>query len=176
MQLRPTNMPSNRLFVNYQNGSCVRQFIGKNKIREIPKTVAAYLNLNDPDKYTGHCFSRSSATALSASGANLTMVQQLGSWRSASVAQSYIENSESNKISIYEKIALTDKSADSSNNKSITEQCVPSKVITNKNDVVIATSASSLKRSGYPIMQDCVSVDSVPVVNNERNTKKKGYH
>ena len=55
-------MPSNRFFINYQNGRCTRQFIGKNKISEAPKTIALYLNISEPQKYTGHSLRRTSAT------------------------------------------------------------------------------------------------------------------
>lgn len=97
-------MPNNRFFLQYQNGICIRQFIGKNKISETPKTIALFLNLDDPNGYTGHCFRRSSATALSNAGVNLTMVKQLGGWRSDKVAQGYIENSMTNRKAIFEHI------------------------------------------------------------------------
>ena len=43
--LRLDDMPSDRFFVSYKNGRCIRQLMGKNKIRMISKTIALYLNL-----------------------------------------------------------------------------------------------------------------------------------
>lgn len=105
VQMRPSNMPSNRFFVQYQQGTCTRQFIGKNEISDVPKTVAAYLNLDNPSEYTGHCFRRSSATTLSNAGVNLSMVKQLGGWKSDAVVHGYIENSTANRNAIFNHIA-----------------------------------------------------------------------
>ncbi|XP_031347063.1 uncharacterized protein LOC116173590 [Photinus pyralis] len=60
--LRPANMTERRFFLNYQNGKCTKQPVGINKIGSIPKQVATFLKLNNPELYTGHCFRRSSAT------------------------------------------------------------------------------------------------------------------
>lgn len=38
--LRPLDHTLNRFFLQYHNGKCTRQFIGKNKIGEIPKIIA----------------------------------------------------------------------------------------------------------------------------------------
>lgn len=61
--------------------------MGRNKIAEIPKSIAEFLNLPNPKSYTGHCFRRTGATLLSNSGANTTMLKQLGGWQSTSIAQ-----------------------------------------------------------------------------------------
>ena len=77
--------------------------IGKNKISETPNTIALYLNLPDPQKYTGHSFRSSGATILSNSGANLVAVKSLG-WKSDSVVQGYIDNSVKMKRKIFDDI------------------------------------------------------------------------
>lgn len=105
--LRPPDTPTDRFFLQYHNGKCSRQVIGKHKIGEVPKTIANYLNLENPDNYTGHCFRRSSATALSNSGANLNMVKQLGGWQSDAVAQGYLGFSIENRKEIFTRIAGT---------------------------------------------------------------------
>ncbi|KAF2878948.1 hypothetical protein ILUMI_27221 [Ignelater luminosus] len=63
--LRPSNVNERRFFLNYQNQKCTRQPVGKNKFGNIPKQIATYLHLENPELYTGHCFRRSSATCLS---------------------------------------------------------------------------------------------------------------
>lgn len=102
--LRPCNMTNNRFFINYQNGKCTRQVIGKNKISDMPKKIACFLNLPNPEQYTGHCFRRTSATILADSGADLTSIKRLGGWKSSTVAEGYIENSIQNKAKVSRRI------------------------------------------------------------------------
>lgn len=110
IKLRPTNLNTDRFFLQYRNGVCVRQVIGKNKISEVPKTIATFLKLNDPETYTGHCLRRTAATLLANSGANLTTVKQLGGWKSGSVAEGYIEHSLANRRKIFQGIINSDNS------------------------------------------------------------------
>lgn len=98
--LRPSDMPNKRFFIHYQNGKCTKQVIGKNKIGAMPKEIACYLNLPNPEQYTGHCFRRTSATILADSGADLTSIKRLGGWKSSTVAEGYIENSIENKAKL----------------------------------------------------------------------------
>lgn len=76
-------MPSSRFFVFYNNGSCHRQFIEKNKLCEIPKIIASYLNLDTPELYTGQCFRRIAATTLPYAGANMISYDGKTTWRLA---------------------------------------------------------------------------------------------
>lgn len=87
LELRPKDMTNDRFFINYQNGKCSRQVIGKNKIGKVPFEVALFLKLPEPQLYTGHCFRRTSATLLANSGASLTMIKQLGGWKSSGTAE-----------------------------------------------------------------------------------------
>ena len=87
--MRPNDIFTDRFFIQYHNGKCQRQVIGRNKIGETPQSIALYLNLPDPKLYTGHCFRRTGATLLSDSGANITMLKQLGGWKSTNIAQGY---------------------------------------------------------------------------------------
>lgn len=50
--LRPADIETDRLFIEYSNGKCTRQVMAKNKIAESAKIVATYFNLKEPDKYT----------------------------------------------------------------------------------------------------------------------------
>ena len=84
--LRPPNVP-NSFFLNYQNGKCTKQIIGINKFGQMGKTIAEYLQLKNPEKYTGHCLRRSSATLYADGGASMTALKRHGGWKSASVKQ-----------------------------------------------------------------------------------------
>lgn len=109
MSLRKPNSPPDRFFVGYRNGSCTVQPVGINTFGAIPKNIATFLGLENPKKYTGHCFRRSSATLLADSGAELTTLKRHGGWKSSTVAEAYIESSIENKTRIAKQI-LGDKS------------------------------------------------------------------
>lgn len=98
--LRPTGMNTDRFLIQYRNGKCTRQPMGKNKISCIPKAIAAFLNLPDINLYTGHCFRRTSATLLADAGADLTVIKRHGGWKSSTVAEGYLEDSLENKRKI----------------------------------------------------------------------------
>lgn len=85
--LRPTNIKTNRFFVNYQHGKCLAQPIGINKFRQNPRKVAMYLKLENPEHYTGHSFRRTSATMLIDAGADITALKRHGGWKSNTVAE-----------------------------------------------------------------------------------------
>jgi hypothetical protein len=61
--------------------------------RRLPRIVANYLKLPNPEMYIGHCFRRTSAILIADTGADLVTLKRLGGWRSSSVAESYIEDS-----------------------------------------------------------------------------------
>lgn len=102
--LRPPQTKSNRLFLKYSRGKCVNQHVGINKIGEIPSLIAKWLGKDMYKSYTGHCFRRSSVTLLADAGGNMTSIKRHGGWKSASVAEAYIEDSLNNKIEISNKI------------------------------------------------------------------------
>lgn len=102
--LRPENAGCDRFFLNYVNGKCTKQPIGRHKLGAIPKTIAAYLKLPDAESYTGHCFRRTSATLLADSGANLTTLKRHGGWTSDKVAEGYIADSVENKVKVNHQI------------------------------------------------------------------------
>ncbi|XP_063541246.1 uncharacterized protein LOC134750081 [Cydia strobilella] len=70
--LRPPNAKTDRFFVQYHKGKCSGQPMGRNKIGGIPRDIATYLKLPNPQDYTGHCFKRTSASLLADSGADLS--------------------------------------------------------------------------------------------------------
>ncbi|XP_033224842.1 uncharacterized protein LOC117177887 isoform X2 [Belonocnema kinseyi] len=102
--LRPKNLYTNRFFLNYQNGKCTHQVIGKNKFGSMPKKIAEYLNLPEPELYTGHSFRRTSATLLTDSGADITTVKRHGGFKTSQNAEGHIEDSMRNKRKICQLI------------------------------------------------------------------------
>lgn len=102
---RPCSIPC--FFLNYLSGKCTQQRIGINKFGNLGKTIANYLQLPNPEMYTGHCFRRTSATLLVDAGGDITALKRHGGWKSTAVAESYIDDSIANKISISNSILNT---------------------------------------------------------------------
>lgn len=117
---RPPNYDSSRFFFKYRDGRGYRQVVGVHQFGKMPEIVASYLNLPNPSDYTGHCFRRSSATMLVDAGANLTCLKRHGGWKSSSVAESYIDDSITNKVDVANKIlrAPTPQPSSSSEDRS----------------------------------------------------------
>ena len=74
--LRPSHATAKNFFINYQKGKCTIQVIGKNKISKIPLKIASFLQLENPEEFTGHSLCRSSATIFANSGANMLELQR----------------------------------------------------------------------------------------------------
>lgn len=104
MALRKPETAHSRFFVRYVNKQCTTQSIGKNTFGKLPQQIAEFLNLPDSSLYTGHCFRRTSASLLADSGANVDILKRHGGWRSATVAEGYVENSVNNKKIIANQI------------------------------------------------------------------------
>jgi len=77
IKLRPNNYEHNRFLVGYRAGKCIKQPIGINTVGSVPKLIAKFLQLPNPEKYTGHCFRRSSTSILADCGADLLTVKRL---------------------------------------------------------------------------------------------------
>lgn len=101
---RPLNLNSPRFFFKYTEGKAFQQFIGIHKFGKMPEEIATFLKLPHGKEYTGHCFRRTSATLLVNSGADIISLKQHGGWRSSTIAEGYIEESVTNKISIAKRI------------------------------------------------------------------------
>lgn len=54
----------------------------------MPKVIATYLKLPNPEYYTGHCFRRSSATVLDDPVANLIALKRIGGYKADAEAES----------------------------------------------------------------------------------------
>lgn len=53
VELRPDNVTTNRFFLKYYDGKCSAQNIGKNKFSGMPRRIATYLKLPEPERYSG---------------------------------------------------------------------------------------------------------------------------
>lgn len=104
MGLRSPKTPHNRFFVNYIKNKCTVQPVGIHKIGGVPAAVAKFLELPNHTSYTGHCFRRTSATLLANSGATIDGIKRHGGWRSSTVAEGYVDESEKMKINTASKI------------------------------------------------------------------------
>ncbi|KAK4882319.1 hypothetical protein RN001_005638 [Aquatica leii] len=81
LNLRPVTATTKRFFLTCRNGRCLSSPIGINKIGQVPKSIAIYLKLANPECYTGHCFRRSSASHLANKGENLVTIKNYGGSR-----------------------------------------------------------------------------------------------
>lgn len=53
---------TNRFFLYYKNGKCTNQPIGIHGLSKIPRNIALYLNLPEPEKYLGTSLKKTTAT------------------------------------------------------------------------------------------------------------------
>lgn len=91
--LRPRDATTDRFFLQYRNGRCINQVIGKNSIAKFPKEIAKFLQLDDPESYTGHAYRRTGTTIAAESGANSDELMRMGPWKSRAVCEKYIKQS-----------------------------------------------------------------------------------
>lgn len=151
--LRPPNSTTRRFFLRYKNGQCVNQVIGINTFSTIPREIATFLKLPNATNYTGHCFRRSSATLLADAGADITTLKRLGGWRSATVAEGYLEDSIQNKTKISQQILGSITQSNTTEN------------ITQSTTASLATTTSS--RNDPIVIQNCQNFTiNYNIVNN----------
>ncbi|XP_028145795.1 uncharacterized protein LOC114339362 [Diabrotica virgifera virgifera] len=61
--LRPKKGCDTSFFLNYHKGKCTTQKVGINRFGTMGKYIATWLNLENPELYTGHCFRKLSKSA-----------------------------------------------------------------------------------------------------------------
>lgn len=103
-KLRPSNVPHQRFFVNYQNGKCTKQAIGINKMGRVPFVVAQFLDLPNPERYTSHTIRHTGASLFVEGGGNMEDLKRLGRWKSSTAATGYVTHSKHSKEKICETI------------------------------------------------------------------------
>lgn len=105
--LRPPNCVFDQFFLCYRNGKCTQQVSGINTLGNMPRTVAQYLKLDEPEKYTGNSFRRTSETILADSGADRLTLKRHGGCKSNKVAIGYVDDSVSSKKKICQQISTS---------------------------------------------------------------------
>lgn len=100
------DVPEGFVFRQIKNGKITKQKRGKTYFYELPKRIATFLKLEAPEKYTGHAIRRTATTWLAERGASSSVIQNFGGWKSSSIAQEYIDDSDSIRTTIAEKIQL----------------------------------------------------------------------
>ena len=95
-----------------ENMKATKQKIGKNTIGDYGKQIAGYLGLDEPSRYTSHCWRRSGASALAEHGANEQELQTAGNWASGKVAMSFISGSIAYKRKLANMLAPQEEEED----------------------------------------------------------------
>lgn len=80
----------------------------------MPKVIASFLKLPNPELYTGHCFRRSSVSHLANTGSDLITIKRHGGWKSSAVAEGYIDSSLQRKIEVAHVLSDTNMASSSS--------------------------------------------------------------
>lgn len=75
--------------------------LGINKISHVPKKIAEFLGL--PNRFTGHCFRRSGATAVAGTGVMELELTEYSRWTNGKAAQRYIKRSELSRWCFYSR-------------------------------------------------------------------------
>lgn len=104
LDMRPRHVKTDRLFLQWRKGKCIAQVMGKHSIAQIPKNVARFLNLPDPDSYTGHSYRRTTTTVAANAGFTVTELKRLMGWKSDRVCEGYIQNSVAYQRSLSKRV------------------------------------------------------------------------
>ncbi|XP_043479876.1 uncharacterized protein LOC122509710 [Leptopilina heterotoma] len=152
--LRPLNVPRENFFLQYHNGKCSVQVIGINTVGKIPKLIAQFLKLENAGEYTGHSFRRTSATIYADTGVSTMDLQRLGGWKSAGVAQGYVEDSTEYKKQTAKRISNAIIGGQNDNNS---ENTAPSKKlrISNSENFNLGVNNPS---PGKIVIENCTNV------------------
>jgi len=97
--LRPKHPNTDRFLLSFRNGKCANQVIGKNKVGRMPREIAQFLKLPNPELYTGHSFRRTSVTRGAEEGYALDTrtTRWLENFESITVSEDFVDDSESLK-------------------------------------------------------------------------------
>ena len=80
-----------------KSGYSKREVMGAKYLGKIGKNIASELGLPNPQKYTGHCFRRSAATAAANQGATTVDLKTTFGWTNEKTALKYIEGTKVQK-------------------------------------------------------------------------------
>lgn len=83
--------------------------MGKNNISNFPSMIAKWAGLQEPEKFTGHCFRRTAASWAVESGADVLSLKLIGDWRTSTSAEGYVDQSISTKTRLSKLINPPEK-------------------------------------------------------------------
>lgn len=86
-------------------------------IAYVPRTIALFLGLSDPNLYTGHALRVSSATTLADEGADILELKRHGRWNSNAVAEEYVRESKFARVDAASKLSGSSLTLDTSISK-----------------------------------------------------------
>lgn len=86
-----------RLFRKFRNNKPTKQPLGYHYFEKVARSIATFLQIENSEKYTSHSFRRSAATIISNNGATVEQIKSFGRWKSTTVMEGYLENSDQNK-------------------------------------------------------------------------------
>ncbi len=87
----PDIKPENELFHNALKAGYGKAVTVKNYIHKVGKTVAVALGLDEPEKYTGHCFCCTAAATATNAGANALEMKRHFGWHKETTALKYAD-------------------------------------------------------------------------------------
>ncbi|XP_063990678.1 uncharacterized protein LOC135169535 [Diachasmimorpha longicaudata] len=105
LSLRPSGFERKNLFIKYSKGQCHRQVIGIHAIAKFPKQIATYLDLANPNTFTGHSFRRTGATIAAEAGVDFMALKKLGGWKSSSTPHRYTHSTQKQKNIVSSQIS-----------------------------------------------------------------------
>lgn len=94
-----------------------KQNVGVHTIGSVPKEIAEFLQLRNPNEYTSHCMRRTGATLMADNGADTLAIMRAGGWQSRTVAEGYVAESQASKIEIANTIISSCKVSKSTEEK-----------------------------------------------------------
>lgn len=155
-KLRPKSAENNdRFFLQYKNNSCTANVIGKNTFSQMPRKIAEFLGLEEPKSYTGHSFRRTSASSLANKGGSMDEIQNLGGWKSATVAKGYVDHSISYKLNTENRVTSWE------------EPCLDESSLNNENQIVfIDDYVNNESLVNIEFQPDSMCNNQVPIVHH----------
>ena len=122
--LKQCNIASGPLFRGCGKNVFKTQAMGKNFLAKIGKYAASELGLHEPERYTGHCLRRTTATIAADRGANVVDMMRHMNWKSTTTAMKYVDNSKAKLDCMHEYIVgeKMEKGADLSTITTVREQ------------------------------------------------------
>jgi integrase len=150
--LGDTPDPNGKMWRQYRDASkgFTQQVHGKNFFGDLPCKIAKFLKLDNPKSYTGHAFRRTSATTAVDNGVDLLNLKRLGGWKSDTVAEGYIAESDAAKRKIATAVQNLDQEPEKKKIK-IQEEIFPARHLVFQNLNNCSITINYLKQPESPI-------------------------